>query len=571
MTNSYGLFILTFIICLPILITGTAHAKLEAAAASPNSITLTWTAPGDDGASGQASQYDIRYSTSTINDLNWNSATQVADEPTPQVAGSIESFVVTGLNPSTTYYFAIKVADEVPNWSALSNIISKSTDSETTPPSNISNLLITNVGETVLDLGWTAVGDDGTTGTASQYDIRYYTDSITDSNWDLATQVLSEPTPQSAGSSESMTITGLSGNTKYYFAIKVADEVPNWSGLSNIPSVTTSNETTSPAAVSNLLASNATGNSIQLTWTAPGDDGNSGTATAYDIRLSTSNINSGTFNSATIISNLPTPKAAGQPETLIVSGLDQEVTYYFALKTVDEAANWSDLSNVVNATTVDETPPNAINDLQVETGSLTGSISLNWTAPGDDDFNGVASLYEIRYSQSEIDESNWLSSSLFLAPPVPANSGETEGVTISNLNPGEIYYVAIKAYDDMGNISTMSNVDSGEAFINISTGIDDDENQLPTSFNLAQNYPNPFNPSTSIQFSLPSRSNIELSVYNIYGQKVKTLARGSFEAGEHQVEWNGTADNGRAVSTGVYVYKINSNEFNQSKKMVLMK
>jgi len=96
-----------------------------------NSIELTWTAPGDEGNSGTASQYDIRYSTSEITESNWNSATQYTGEPTPQVAGSTETFTVTGLSPNITYYFVLKTSDEVPNWSDISNCASGATTEET--------------------------------------------------------------------------------------------------------------------------------------------------------------------------------------------------------------------------------------------------------------------------------------------------------------------------------------------------------------------------------------------------------------------------------------------------------
>jgi len=89
-----------------------------------SSIKLTWTAPGDDGHVGTADEYDIRYSTSMITDANWGSATQCTGEPAPSVAGSGETFTVRGLASGTTYYFAIKTRDEVPNWSPLSNIVS---------------------------------------------------------------------------------------------------------------------------------------------------------------------------------------------------------------------------------------------------------------------------------------------------------------------------------------------------------------------------------------------------------------------------------------------------------------
>lgn len=105
---------------------------------------------------------------------------------------------------------------------------------DTTPPAAITDLAATNPTSTSITLTWTAPGDDGNSGTASQYDIRYSTSNITESNWGSATQCTGEPTPKTAGSSESFVVTGLNSNTKYYFAIKTADEVLNWSGLSNV-------------------------------------------------------------------------------------------------------------------------------------------------------------------------------------------------------------------------------------------------------------------------------------------------------------------------------------------------
>ncbi len=103
---------------------------VDLAATTFDSIKLTWTATGDDGTSGTATLYDVRYSTSPIsNDADFDGATQAEGEPPPQPSGSSESFTVTGLSGDTTYFLALKVADEVGNVSALSNVVS-----ETTPP-----------------------------------------------------------------------------------------------------------------------------------------------------------------------------------------------------------------------------------------------------------------------------------------------------------------------------------------------------------------------------------------------------------------------------------------------------
>lgn len=101
---------------------------LTTTATTANSITLSWTAPGNDRGSGRAASYDVRYSTSNItNDSDFASASKVEKVFAPQIAGSTENLEIIGLNTSTTYYFAIKTLDEAPNTSGLSNILSAST------------------------------------------------------------------------------------------------------------------------------------------------------------------------------------------------------------------------------------------------------------------------------------------------------------------------------------------------------------------------------------------------------------------------------------------------------------
>jgi len=97
------------------------------------------------------------------------------------------------------------------------------------------------------------------------------------------------------------------------------------------------------------------------------------------------------------------------------------------------------------------------------------------------------------------------------------------------------------------------------------TGMDE-RTQILKKFNLAQNYPNPFNPKTTIKYELQITNDVELSVYNILGQRVFTLVSEKQNAGHHQVQWD--AD---GFSSGIYYYKLNSGEFQQVKKMMLLK
>ncbi len=99
----------------------------------------------------------------------------------------------------------------------------------------------------------------------------------------------------------------------------------------------------------------------------------------------------------------------------------------------------------------------------------------------------------------------------------------------------------------------------------------DDNTSLPTNFALNQNYPNPFNATTEITFNTEITSNVTLEVYNIAGQKIKTLVDGQYAAGSHNVVWNGANDAGTVVSSGVYFYKLNVDNQSETRKMVLIK
>jgi len=89
---------------------------------------------------------------------------------------------------------------------------------------------------------------------------------------------------------------------------------------------------------------------------------------------------------------------------------------------------------------------------------------------------------------------------------------------------------------------------------------------VPDQFYLAQNYPNPFNPSTTFKFSLSEAGEVDLSVYNVLGQKVSTVVSGTLDAGQHEVTWDG-----EQFSSGVYFYRLTTPTNTETKKMMLLK
>ncbi len=100
---------------------------------------------------------------------------------------------------------------------------------------------------------------------------------------------------------------------------------------------------------------------------------------------------------------------------------------------------------------------------------------------------------------------------------------------------------------------------------------EEEEVIVPTTTALRGNYPNPFNPETAISFDMKEAGNVSIDIYNVKGQKVKTLANDHYNAGRHSVIWDGVDDNNSSVSSGVYFYKMQSGTYTKSKKMILMK
>ena len=97
------------------------------------------------------------------------------------------------------------------------------------------------------------------------------------------------------------------------------------------------------------------------------------------------------------------------------------------------------------------------------------------------------------------------------------------------------------------------------------------QNEIPESAISLNNYPNPFNPETTISFSISNDSKVNLSIYNIRGQKVRTLIKDQLEKGFHEIIWNSKDKNGKSVASGVYFYKFKVGDYQKIKKMLLLK
>jgi hypothetical protein len=221
------------------------------------------------------------------------------------------------------------------------------------PPAAVADLGAPSSTASEVTLVWTSPGDDGKSGTAARYDIRCGSSVIGSATWATAYEVPDERGPKAAGLLDTFTVSGLSPNAEYYFAMKTADEAGNWSALSNVArrSTLVLLDTIPPAAVLDLAAGHASARTVSLVWTAPGDDGATGTAASYDIRYAASAISEADWGAASRAGSDQHPQRAGSGETFSIAGLARGTTYYFALKAIDDRLNESPLSNVASATT----------------------------------------------------------------------------------------------------------------------------------------------------------------------------------------------------------------------------
>jgi len=235
-----------------------------------------------------------------------------------------------------------------------------------------------------------------------------------------------------------------------------------------------------PPAIITLYAATAKGplgGRVQLSWTAPGEDGNLGTAKSYVVKFSTTPIiDSASYASASTFLHALVPLPAGSPEKLIVdAGLSFGTRYYFSVTAVDNAGLKSDFSqNPVNFRSVsafaslpDNTPPGRIADLTVSPGPVEGQIRLSWTAPGDDGLFGTAEQYFVRYAATLFTAENFSLATEYVQSWAPFQGGIPEVQTLSGFTAGATYYFAVVAKDDANLVGLVSNIVSGTAQVDV--------------------------------------------------------------------------------------------------------
>lgn len=269
---------------------------------------------------------------------------------------------------------------------------------------------------------------------------------------------------------------------------------------------------------------------VALTWTAPGDDGDVGTASVYQMRMSSSPIAETDWAAATPVSGLPVPLPAGTAQRTVVRGLLPGTTYYFAIRTADEAGNWSGLSNVVRWDGgLDTAPPAApVGLIAVPQGSA--SVRLSWSPNVEADLAGYI-VYRGLAAGGPFTALN--------VTPLTASS------YVDGALPGaaDAAWYQVAARDGAGNESARS------ATVSVSLAT------TTTVWAFRPVVPNPSGPGTPVRFRLmvpPAGGDARLEILNSIGQRVRRMELRGLTAGSPVFQWDGRNDAGREVAPGAY-------------------
>ena len=547
--------------------------NLETNTPTSNSVNLNWTAPYDSSLGGVV-KYDIRYSTMMINnDDDFNNAAQKLFGGQTDTAGTYKSFTIKPLDFNTAYYFAVKAIDIWGNESELSNVQSLQT--------YVAPLLLLDKDSVNIIVLQNTTHTDSVVITNSSVNL-----STLDYNIELTNNTFPKNTIISViGINETLGITSGSSkdqpNNKNGFSTKGGGGPDEFGYLWK-----DSNDPNGPEYVWNDITTYP--EVIQVTaWQGNKDDGITESIPIgfnfdfYGNSFSALYISTNGFISFeemlyAYAGNEPIP-VAGQPNNIIcplwddLDGRFQGTVHY--LQEADEFTvqftNWNPFYGTGSYTFQVVLKSN--NRISFYYKSLSGVLTSS-TVGIENGYgsDGLQMAFNAAYLENQLavtiyTEPEWISPDHFSGTLYNGTSAAIMlNVNTQGLDLGDY---------SMDVLLTSNDPAIPEILIPISMTVTDEilvgvENDLtgPIEYSLSQNYPNPFNPSTTIKFAIPEATKLTINVYNSIGEKVAEIFNGGMESGYQEIVFNAGT-----LSSGVYYYRIESKNFVDVKKMILVK
>ena len=596
---------------------------------SGGSVTLHWTAPGDDGSEpGATCRARLAFSPDSITDDNFFDSDTFVTVPHDE-AGTTETFTVPAdsLAPCTQYYFALKTQDNALNWSALSNVATYGTR-----PATITDLSAA-MGKNTAIVTWSAPGGDGLAGPACRYRIAYSTGTIVEGNF-FSYDTLAAPTPGDSGMVECAWKGSLASCNWYYFAVKTQYELGNWSAMSNVASGKTKcsgvvqvlcdedfmAQNGGPEgwgienSVLDLAAAGTTASDLYRLKVKLGDpDG------AARIRLSQPGEGVLSLDAArlAVVDHAAGVEAyscnghviLGQaaPVYGVSDGTDTELSpvidasEYARVGTA--GSSWdivlSEKDSPGQALLIEAGGGGVVTDpaksgIEVQVPAVSGGWSTvsplyprrSFDALVVDSLPGsqVRLVFDQEYSIRRLARVE-PSETIALTPIEPDSALHSRlghvteavaepGGTTSGLQSGDAvvlsYTLPATTQDTERDVFLLLNGARQVLAAQNSAQQQTDNESRPLAFALHQNIPNPFAGTTTIRFDLPRSEHVRLEIFDLAGRRVARLANGGFPAGSHAVDWDRLSDRQGAVQPGVYLYRIDAGAFHDQKKLIFL-
>jgi len=600
------------------------------AVSNGSDVTLYWTSPGDDGTNGDivGGAFEIRYSTDIA-----LSSYQLITVSTSCGAGETIYYTITGLTGSTSYYFAIRVADERGNWSGLSNTATAWLP-DNTPPSAITDLTAVLNGSDVT-LYWTSPGDDGTIGNLTgKFRIDYATYTKI---WSYDTyQIEIDTSNLPPLSSNLYTITGLTEGATYYFRIWAADEIPFWSGISNSASVFIPPVVIPPFTSTGTIAASGSFfetvfSSVEITVSDLDSSGFvvvkvtssvDSSGITFQLTETSTGVFSGwlVFSTSTSVNNSSIEVADGSTITVsyfdIPSGTKTVSFIYRAMKTSE------------NFIYVEENPPGTSDRIIGEIQSVNPGVAVyvsssptasafisSTTANSDGSFvldfgdyyngNGYSTVYVwagdslISVSRSNdivcdvnsnlivFNTNPWGTSPDYLtgsAGSVESSATVKVATSLSELSAASVSAFAV-FYSTADNSGSF-NIQIGDAyrkynqvFVRVTDTAGNysefSVNATAGSVNLYPPAPNPFKVDRDgymvFMYDLQNAATVKIKIFSISGELVWDYTETQSAGANIKTRWYGEDMDGKKVSSGVYIYHFEAGSFTKKGKIILIR